>query len=286
LRKTATALQEAGLIKDVNSFIILARVTRLDKKLQSGRYNFHEPMAPILVLKTLTQSGTLTERVTIPEGYTLREIAMTLAEQESIDTKQFLALAQDPSFLSAHGIEAQSAEGYLFPSTYNIYWKMDPKKAIGLMISEHHRVFSDSLKKRATALGMTPHQALILASIIEREGKKDSERPTISSVFHNRLKVKRPLESCATVEYILPEHKDRLLFEDLKVPSPYNTYLHPGLPPGPICSPGRSSILAALYPADTDYLFFVSNGDGSHTFTRTGSQHAQAIQKIRGKHEK
>jgi len=286
LRRTAATLKEAGLIKDVNSFILLARVIRLDKKLQSGRYRFDEPIAPIAVLKTLTKSGTLTEHVTLPEGFTLKEIAVTLAEQESIDTKQFLVLTHDASFLAAQGIEAQSAEGYLFPSTYNIYWKMDPKKAIILMTAELHRVFNDSLKKRAAALGMTPHQALTLASIVEREGKKDSERPTISSVFHNRLKIKRPLESCATVEYILPEHKDRLLFEDLKVQSPYNTYLHPGLPPGPICSPGRSSILAALYPADTDYLFFVSNGDGSHTFTKTGAQHAQAIQKVRSKHEK
>jgi UPF0755 protein len=286
LRRTATTLQGAGIIRDVNSFILLARVTRLDKKLQSGRYRFDEPMAPIAILKTLTKSGTLTEHVTIPEGYTLAEITTTLAEQESIDTKQFLSLAHDPTFLVAHGIEAQSAEGYLFPSTYNIYWKMDPKKALNLMTSEFHKVYNDSLKKRATALGLSTHQALTLASIIEREGKRDSERPTISSVFHNRLKKKMPLESCATVEFILPEHKGRLLFEDLKVQSPYNTYLHSGLPPGPICSPGRSSILAALYPADTDYLFFVSNGDGSHTFTRTGSQHAQAIQKIRGNHEK
>jgi UPF0755 protein len=168
LRRTATTLQEAGLIKDVNSFIFLARVTRLDRKLQSGRYRFDEPIAPIVVLKTLTKSGTLTEHVTLPEGFTLEEITMTLAEQESIDTKQFKALTHDPTFLAAHGIEAQSAEGYLFPSTYNIYWKMDPNKAIILMIAEFHRVFNDSLKRRAAALGMTPHQALTLASIVER----------------------------------------------------------------------------------------------------------------------
>lgn len=286
LRRTANVLKEAGIIRDVNSFILLARITRQARKLQSGRYRFDEPMAPILVLKTLTKSGTLTEHVTIPEGYTLNEIAHTLAEQESIDTNQFLKVAHDPAFLSAHGIEASSAEGYLFPSTYNIYWKMDPKKALVLMTSEFNKVFNDSLKRRAASLRMTTHQVLTLASIIEAEGKKDSERPTISSVFHNRLKENMPLESCATVEFILPEHKGRLLFADLKVQSPYNTYLHAGLPPGPICSPGRISIRAALYPADTDYLYFVANGDGSHTFSRTGAQHAQAIQKIRSNHGK
>jgi UPF0755 protein len=286
LRRTANVLKEAGIIRDVNSFIILARITRQDKKLQSGRYRFDEPLAPVWVLKTLTRSGTLTEHVTIPEGYTLNEIAHTLAEQESVDARQFLALAHDPAFLASHGIEAPSAEAYLFPSTYNIYWKMDPKKALSLMTNEFKKVFNDSLKRRAAALGMTTHQALTLASIIEAEGKKDTERPIISSVFHNRLKENMPLESCATVEFILPEHKGRILFADLKVPSPYNTYLHAGLPPGPICSPGRTSIHAALHPAATDYLYFVANGDGSHTFTRTGAQHAQAIQTIRSHHGK
>ncbi|MEW6685942.1 MAG: endolytic transglycosylase MltG [Candidatus Edwardsbacteria bacterium] len=272
----AEKLQEAGMITNPHSFLLLAKVTGLDKKIQAGRYCFTRPMSSWEILSNLKQGGTLTEEITIPEGYTLREIARLLQNQVSIDSLEFLKWCYDTTFCLKLGIPVNNLEGYLFPNSYNIYWKMEAKKAIELMVAEFNNIYNDSLTKRAEELGFTRHQIITLASLIEKEAKIDSERLLISAVFHNRLRLGRPLESCATIEYLLPEHKERLLYKDLKIKSPYNTYLNLGLPPGPICNPGKKSIESALYPAKVDYLYFVSNSDGSHTFSRTGIEHIQA----------
>lgn len=279
-------LYNAHLIKNPFVFELFAKLQRNERKVLAGRYHFDKPMNIFQILRKLTkEGGTLLESVTIPEGLTLQEIASILEKSASIRKDEFISACSDSSFISivSRNESPTTLEGYLFPSTYNIYEKMEAKKIVSLFISEFNRIYVDSLRKRAETLGMSDHEIITLASIIEKEAKVDSERPIVSSVFHNRLKKGMYLESCATVEYILPLHKVRLLEVDLKTPSPYNTYLHQGLPPGPICNPGKSSILAALYPAETDYLFFVSKGDGTHHFSKTAREHSIAKQTYRDK---
>ncbi|MBD3272217.1 MAG: endolytic transglycosylase MltG, partial [Elusimicrobia bacterium] len=192
---------------------------------------------------------------TVPEGLTMKQVAQTLAEQEMGDENRFMSI-----------FKSHNREGYLFPETYVIAQGLSEQQIADILYAQFERTFNAQWKERAAELGMSVHEIVTLASLIEKEAKVDHERPLISAVFHNRLKSHKYLESCATVQYALGQWKKRLSLKDLEVDSPYNTYKHYGLPPGPICSPGRQSLYAALYPEDTDALFFISNGDGTHSF--------------------
>ena len=172
-------------------------------------------------------------------------------------------------------------EGYLFPETYFLDPDATEEEVIERMVAQLREVFADSLYPRLDHIGLTFHEAITLASIVEREAAVAEERPIISQVFQRRLRLNRLLESCATVEYALGVHKKRLTNRDLKVESPFNTYRHRGLPPGPIGNPGAAALLATLYPAETDYLYFVARGDGRHAFSRTHTEHARAKRSIR-----
>jgi UPF0755 protein len=274
----AGLLEEGGLVDNVGFFLLLGKAGGYERQLQAGRYHLSPAMSDLDVLKVLARGGTREERVTIPEGLTLVEVARVLAQHAGVDTVRFLALAKDPAVANSLGVAAASLEGYLFPDTYNIFWDMDEMRILRFLVDSFHGHFDAARRERAAALGMTVHDVITLASLIEEEAKREEERPVISGVFHNRLALNRPLESCATVKYILPGPK-RLTYADLNIPSPYNTYLHAGLPPGPICSPGLSSIDAALSPAESEYLYFVARGDGTHEFTRTVREHNRAKQK-------
>jgi UPF0755 protein len=281
VRSIGLLLQEQGVIRNARIFVLAAKVWGKEGTLQAGRYSFSSRNSLVSLLSQLSQGRVHSVGVTIPEGLTVHEIAHRFKEQADVDSAAFIGLVHDENFIRSLGIDADHLEGYLFPNTYMVYWEMDPKATLTMMVEAFWTVFTEALKVRAGDLGMSVHQSVTLASLVEREVKVPEERAIISAVFHNRLKLGRALESCATVEYALGVHKPRLTEEDLKAPSPYNTYLHPGLPPGPICSPGKAAVEAALYPADVDYLYFVSEGNGRHIFSRSLEEHTRAKHRVR-----
>jgi UPF0755 protein len=188
-----------------------------------------------------------------------------------------MEVCRDPKLLGRENIPAQNLEGYLYPDTYDFEWGTPPSKAAAAMLENFRSIFDTSWAGKLEGRKLTTHQAVIMASLVEREAQVDSERAIIASVFYNRLRLFRPLESCASIEYILPRHKNtKLTYADLKIDSPYNTYRRVGLPPGPISNPGRASLEAAVFPAKTDYLYFVSRGDGGHIFSKSLQEHIRA----------
>ncbi len=199
-----------------------------------------------------------------------------IVSEEDIDSVEFVKLAGDENLIRELGIDNDTLEGYLYPDTYFVRHGTEPHEMITRMVGKFKQVFGDSLVKRASEIGMSVNEVVILASIIETEAGRKEERPLVSSVFHRRLKRGRPLEANPTIQYALG-NKRRVLLEDLDIDSPYNTYTNPGLPPAPIASPGRESIIAALYPADTKYLYFMANGKGGHVFSKTLKEHNRAV---------
>ena len=220
----------------------------------------------------------ITYRVTIPEGFTVRQIASLLKQRGIIeDEEEFCRLAFDPRFVRSLGIEDRTLEGYLFPDTYRFPRGTPPREVIRVMVENFRRVYDEGLAMRAKELGMTVREVVILASIIEKETGRAEERPLISAVFHNRLKKGMPLCSDPTVIYGLEEFDGNLTKEHLRRRTPYNTYLFAGLPPTAIANPGRDALLAALYPAPVPYLYFVSRNDGTHKFSVTLKEHNRAV---------
>lgn len=281
VRTTAQRLKEAGIIENPIKFIFLAKLLNYEHSLKTGKYNLSKGLDELSALKRLGQGGKVSTLVTIPEGKTLQQVAEILAEQGICAKEDFLKQAKDQNFLLEFGIKAKSAEGYLFPDSYEFEIQASPKEVLARMIKRFFTVYNSLSPDQSNLprLGFSLHEIVTLASIVEAEAQKNSERPIIAQVFLSRLKRRLPLQSCATVEYILKERKSRLSLKDLSIESPYNTYLHPGLPPGPIGNPGRNSLLAVLFPAKTDYLFFVSRGDGSHHFSKTSKEHQIATQR-------
>lgn len=271
-------LKELGIIANPTKFVLLAKILNLERKLKKGKYILAKGTNELSVLKILTKGSRSHILVTIPEGKTLNQIAEILAAHNICAKTDFILSATDEKILRQIGLKAKSAEGYLFPDSYQFEIFTEPEEVLSQMVKRFFFIY-DSLGARVTQQTLSDYEILILASIVEAEAKLDSERPIIASVFLNRLKRNLPLQSCATVEYILPKRKSRLTYQDLMIKSPYNTYLHSNLPPTPISNPGLASIKAVLFPAKTDYLFFVSRGDGSHQFSKTGKDHQTAVQK-------
>ncbi len=280
-REIAEMLEAGGFIRSAPIFTLMAKFMGSEKALRAGRHSLKGEMSTIAVIKELTRGGTLAEDVTIPEGLTSERIASVLARKVGVDSTRFMELVNDPELCRELGIDAPSLEGYLFPNTYNFHRNTDERPVIERMVGEFQRVFGEDFRGRAAELGFSVHQMVTLASVIEKESRDPDERKIISEIFHKRLKIGRALESCATVEYALGTHKERLSYSDLKVKSPYNTYTNRGLPPGPISNPGYSSIVAALYPADTGYLYFQARGDGKNIFSKSISEHANMKRELR-----
>jgi UPF0755 protein len=281
VRSIGTLLHERGIISHEELFVLVARLWGKDGALQAGQYAFPPQNSLVSVLDRLSRGEVHSIQVTIPEGLTVHEIGHRLKKAAVVDSSALVRLCGDGDFIRSLNIDASHLEGYLFPNTYMIFWEMVPEEAIKFMVEAWHGVFTEEFREKAEQLEMTVHEVMTLASIIEREVMHPEERTIISGIFHNRLKLNRALESCATVEYVLGEHKPRLTQEDLQVPSPYNTYLHRGLPPGPICNPGQAAIHAALYPDDVDYLYFVSQGNGRHIFSKSLEEHVRAKHRVR-----
>lgn len=274
-------LSAAGVVDSPLALRIYAKVRRLETRVQSGTYEFTIGETPARVLERLVAGDILRVSVTIPEGYMQWQIADAF-EAAGIDSTAMIDAIHDPAVLRERHIEAPSLEGYLFPDTYLVPWGATAGAAVAQMLARLDAVFTDSLFARAAQMGMTPHEVLTLASIVEAEARVDSERAVIAAVYENRLARGMKLEADPTVAYAMGGYRGRLLYADLEIDSPYNTYLHKGLPPGPICSPGGAAIRATLYPdPDTRALYFVARGDGSHIFSETLEEHLAAVREVR-----
>ncbi len=282
LRQIATDLKQHGVIRSATKFTLAVRLLRLTESLQAGTYEFGPRVSELDVLMALRYGEVAGRRVTIPEGYRASQVAALLESVLDIDSGEFMELVHDPDVMNQLGVSAPSLEGYLHPDTYNLRLDTSAREAINIMVGETMRFMDARLVARADSLSMTVHEVLTLASIVEAEALYNSERPRISAVYHNRLKAGWKLEADPTVRYALGTFRRRLYYKDLDVDSPYNTYRYAGLPPGPICNPGNASIMATLYPAkDCDDFFFVANGDGTHTFSRTFAEHVKAKERAR-----
>jgi UPF0755 protein len=271
-----------GLIEHAWAVELYAFVLRHDRHIRAGTYLLIPGERSTSILEKLVSGDTYVVDVTIPEGFMHHQIAATLYSTARVDSAAFVDLVDDEDMLREFRIDGPSLEGYLFPDTYRIPWGTNAQDAARVMISRLESVFDEAMSRRAHELSLSRHEVLTLASIIEAETKLDSERPLVSAVYHNRLRRGMRLEADPTVAYAMGGYKGRLFYRDLAVDSPYNTYKHPGLPPGPVCSPGRASITAALYPDTTsEAVYFVAQGDGGHIFSRTLSEHQAAIAKAR-----
>jgi UPF0755 protein len=268
----AALLAGEGIIADATPFVWHCRFNGLDGKLQAGEYELSSEDGIPAVAAKLAAGRVHVVKFTVPEGYDKKKTARVVAAAGICSAKEFLEAS---SRGDAEGrVPTRDLEGYLFGDTYEV--TADAGAVVAAMLERFFEVMGPEELARARALGRPLQEIVTLASIVEREALLAEERPLVASVFYNRLARGMRLESCATVIYALGRDVRRLTVQDLKVDSPYNTYIHAGLPPGPICSPGRESLMAALYPAETGYLFFVSNGDGSHTFSKTLGGHLAA----------
>ena len=274
----AGRLAEEGVVDSRLALKIAARLRGVDRTLIPGRYDFSGHNSVASVLDRLARGDFLRVKVTIPEGSPIWKVASILSRTLQLDSASIVNLNEDSAFLAS--VEKPSLEGYLYPETYHFQWGIGEKQAVRNMISLFHAQ-TDTIWPDSIIRGLTRYQILILASIIESETPVDSERTIVSSVYHNRLRKNWRLDADPTVIYGLGGLDRPLYRRDLRKQTPYNTYMHRGLPPTPINSPGIAAIRAALYPAETDYFFFVADRTGGHDFSRTNAEHERAKRRIR-----
>ncbi len=274
-------LERENLIHNARVFAWTVRLKGLGHQLKAGTYQLDGTGTTAAIAQSLLKAPIQTQPATIPEGLNRHQIAAQLQAVGVADSARFIAATEDPRLIRQLGVAAPSLEGYLFPETYFFDLNTDERAIASVMVNQFHRVFADSLHQRLDELGLSLHEAVTLASIVEREAVAVEEQPIISGVFLRRLKLNRRLESCATINYALGTNKKRLTYADLEVDSPFNTYRYHGLPPGPISNPGRAALLAVLYPAKTEYLYFVARGDGTHIFSRTNREHERAKRQVK-----
>ena len=276
-KQVVALLDQRGLIRSRIGLLLLGKLLSAERRIVPGEDALDAGMRPGDSLAILQSGRIVLHPVTVPEGYSVTQVAELLAQKGLADASEFVALGRDPDFVSSLHIQATSVEGYLFPNTYQLPRGMLAKELIRTMVAELWRALTPDLRTRADELHMTLHEVLTLASLVEKETGSEQERQLVASVFHNRLRKRIPLQSDPTVIYGLTAFDGNLRKQDLLIVSPYNTYRIPGLPPGPIANPGLASIKAVLYPAVTDYLFFVSRNDGTHHFSVTLAEHNRAV---------
>ncbi len=277
-RQVLDSLDNAGVIHSRLLVDLAGRLSDYTTRMQVGKYRFKSGMSNLELLRDI-RYGITTELilVTIPEGLRPSRQAHILAKHLGIDSARFVKLITDSALTRDLGIGSSSLIGYLMPATYKLYWQCDEEEIVRDMLREFWHVYDTSLLRETRERGMTVDEILTMASIIEMETSIDSERAVIAGVYYNRLHKGMRLQADPTVQFIITDGPRALSRSDLAMESPYNTYRHEGLPPGPISSPGRASILAALNPLSHKYLFFVATGFGGHTFSKTFQQHLRAI---------
>ena len=279
-------LHQSGIIENEVFFKVALKLSGQSGNFKIGVYELNPKMSYFDIINTLTSfSSEGLIKITVPEGYRLSQIAELVEDKGLCDKDELIEEAYSGNFDYAFLPETYSTaeerlEGYLFPDTYLFNENTDANAVLKAMLDEFEDVFNETLDEKLKKSGKNLRETVIMASIIEKEGK-ESEFKTISSVFYNRLKKNMRLESCATVNYILNKPKDLLSVEDTYIDSPYNTYRNGGLPPSPICSPGLAALEAALFPADTDYLYFVADGNGNNLFSETYEDHLEKKGKLK-----
>ena len=280
-RIIAKRLAEQNLIRSEYAFRIMVRHRGTGRRLRAGVYALRRNMALWEIADEFEKGQVTLVSLTVPEGLTTEAVAQLWETTGFGTAAAFREACESPSLLKQYALEGKTVEGYLFPNTYKFAKGTTAEKAVEMMLDEFKQRWSETYDEAARALGLTRHEVVTLASVIEKEAQVKSERPRIASVFHNRLKRKWRLQADPTVLYALGNPKRLLTRTDLRVDSPYNTYKHKGLPPGPIANPGIDSIIATLRPEKTAYLYFVAIGEGKHHFSKTLSEHNRMIRKIR-----
>lgn len=280
------SLSAHGIIADRRVFKALARLRGVDRSVQAGVYEFPPGTSPWKVLDVLARGAAVSRKFTVPEGLTILDVAALAAERLDLPEDTVLAAARDGAAASAVlGYPVRSFEGFLRPETYTLPMAIEPVELVRLMAEGFKAAWEPEWTARLDSIGMTQLQLVTFASIVEGEARADDERETIAGVYHNRLRIGMALQADPTVQYAITlatgKRKPRLYEKDYQFPSPYNTYLHPGLPPGPVNSPSRRSLEASLYPAQVPYLYFVAGPDGHHVFARTYAEHLRNIAMLR-----
>jgi len=278
----AESLAKQGIITRRWPFLLGYRLFFSGQSLKAGEYRLKTPLSPKQVIRALVRGQVLLYPMTIPEGLTRRETAQHLNKAYAVDIEAFLAAGADPGPAREWDAEAADLEGYLLPETYHFPKEVTPAEIVEAMVGQFRSVFTGGWLQRASDMGLSVREVVILASLVEKETSSGDERHLVSAVFHNRMRIGMKLDCDPTIVYALKQtdsYTGRLRYKDLKLDSPYNTYLYPGLPPGPIANPGSASLEAALYPEDVDFLYFVSRNDGSHQFSRTYRDHINAVNK-------
>ena len=278
VRRIGALLAEHELIRNDIRFLVLARLTHAGTRLQAGEFSIPRGLRPAEVLELLARGKAVQHLVTIPEGLTMEEVAAVFAENGWVNSAKFLTLCRDPAFIHHLGLQQDQLEGYLFPDTYAfIREKSNATTIITTMVHRFLHVWKEIAPEKKSI--PSRHRIVTLASIVEKETANPAERPLIARVFLNRLNRSMRLQSDPTVIYGLPDFNGNLTRKDLRRATPYNTYVIDGLPPGPICNPGKAALEAVLHPAASPALYFVSKNNGSHQFSSTLTEHNRAVHK-------
>jgi UPF0755 protein len=275
------SLEAKGIIRSRSLFVFVAKIFGGTNRMQTGKYVFKSGVSNSDVFFSIREGNATFITVTIPEGLRARSQARLFARTLGIDSARYAMLAHDEEFTRSLGIDARTLEGYLLPDTYSFVWQPDETDVIKALVGQFKQFFNDSLQSRARELAWTTHQVVTFASIVEGEVVLQEEAPRVAGVYHNRLRRGMRLEADPTIQYFLEDGPRRLLYADLRIDHPYNTYRNRGLPPGPVNNPGKGAILASLYPEHNNYLFFVANGEGGHWFASTYDQHLRYVRMYR-----
>ena len=277
----ARALADAGVVRDARSFQVAARLKSAEKRLQVGEYRFDRAASALSVVDRIARGDVFVRPITFPEGRTANEMALIWEERGFGSAGDFAAATRNAALARGFDPAARDLEGYLFPSTYRLPRSTTAAGLVQLMVQSFEKTFDAPLREAAHARGMSVREAVTMASLVEEEAQKPEERPMISAVYHNRLRIGMGLQCDATVIYALQRAgrwNGNITRADLQMDSPYNTYKYRGLPPGPIANPGKASLEAAVSPAGVPYLYYVSRNDGSHAFATTLDEHNRNVQ--------
>ena len=285
----SSKLLKNGVIANENLFGMATKIMGLEKSIRVGSYRLNDVRVNKDIINRLVYGSPEVKKVTILEGWNIKQVSRHLSKEMNFEYDSLLKVIDNKDFIQSLELEIDNLEGYLYPETYYFFDGEREHSVIKRLVNEYRKFWSNKNITKADSMNLTQHQIVTLASIIEGEAIYDSERPIISAVYHNRLNKGMKLQADPTVQYIIEDGPRRLLNKDLRIKSPYNTYLYQGLPPGPINSPGFKSLKAALYPEENDFLYFVAKGDGYHTFSKNEKEHERAkraFQRVRRKVKK